>query len=129
MTSEPIVRRYDIPGTTLAVILEDDGRVAYAYLKDEGGIVSDVWLYNVAPTPEKVDWRDETQMPFLNPKKFCKAEPFSRMTEHSEIVCTERAGQVDVTVDGQLIARLQPNARPGWSRLAARSGPLALPMG
>jgi hypothetical protein len=128
MTNEPIVRSCDIPGTALSVVLEDDGRVAYAYLTDGGKIVADVWLYNIAPTPERVDWRDKTQMPFLNPKKFCKQESFPRITEQSNVVCTARAGQVYVTIDGQLIARLEANVRPGWSKLASRNGPLALPL-
>jgi hypothetical protein len=128
VTSEPMVRRYDISDTTLTVVIEDDDRVAYAYLTDEGKIVSDVWLYNVAPTPKTVDWRDKAQMPFLNPKKFCKEEPVFRISERANLFFSSQAGQVNVTVDGQLIARLQPNVRPGWSKLAARKGPLALPL-
>jgi hypothetical protein len=46
----------------------------------------------------------------------------------SKSFCSNQADQVNVTVDGQLVARLQPNVRPGWSKLAARNGPLALPL-
>lgn len=38
------VRRFAHGGWT--VVVEDDDRVAYAYLLHEGRIVGDVWLYN-----------------------------------------------------------------------------------
>ena len=47
-TSNELVLRYDEPDGGRSVVLEDDGRVAYAYLLEKDTIVSDVWLYNVA---------------------------------------------------------------------------------
>ncbi len=123
-----MIRRCEIAGTPFTVIVEDDGRVAYAYLKVGEKMVSDVWLYNVAETPERVDWRDKAQLPFLNPKGFCHERTFARITEQSNVACTVEADQVEVTLDGQLIARLKANARPAWSKLASRKGPLALPL-
>jgi hypothetical protein len=128
MATESMVRRCDVPGTTLSVIIEDDDRVAYAYLSDGGQITSDVWLYNVAPAPDKVDWRDESQMPFLNPKPFCKEESLARITEQSDVVCAVSTDCVEVKLGGRVIARLKAGARPGWSILAGRKGPLAQPL-
>jgi hypothetical protein len=124
-----MLARYDISGTTLSVIIDDDGKVAYAYLSDSGQIASDVWLYNVAPTPHQVDWHDKTQMPFLNPKRFCKeVESLPRITEQSDVVCAVQGDSVEVKLNGRVIARLQAGARPGWSILAGREGPLAHPL-
>ena len=73
-------------------------------------------------------WRDETQMPFLNPKTFCKEESLARITEQSDVVCAVSTDSVDVKLDGRVIARLEAGARPGWSILASRKGPLAQPL-
>jgi hypothetical protein len=45
----------DEPGGDRQVVLEDDGRVAYAYLLERDAIVADVWLYNIGEDP--VDWQ------------------------------------------------------------------------
>lgn len=123
-SSEIILCKID--GTTLEVIVEDDDRVAYAYLRDSGAIVSDVWLYNVVPTPETVDWRDQDQMPFLNPRKYCKQGDLPRIVEPARVSCAQVSDRFELRYDGELIAQLQPGARPGWSKLAAEDGPLAL---
>ena len=109
-------------------MLEDDGRVAYAYLMSDGKIVADVWLYNVAETPENTHWRDKTQLPFLNPAKYCTAGTVARITGRSHVDCTLVLGHVEIRVEGELIALLKPGVKPGWSRLAACDGPLARPL-
>jgi hypothetical protein len=49
------------------VIVEDDDRVAYAYLVRDGRIVTDVWLYNRMPAPQRPPWHEPGPvMPFLN---------------------------------------------------------------
>ena len=45
---------------------DDDGRVAYAYLKRGGIICGDVWLYNCCPTPDIPEWKDRSKIPFAN---------------------------------------------------------------
>jgi hypothetical protein len=127
-TSNDVLLRFDESGTDRAVVLEDDGRVAYAYLLDHENVVSDVWLYNVADTPNVVDWNDESQMPFLNPQSFCKTETAPRLTQRASIECIWFDEGVEVVVNGVLVARLKPGAKPGWSRLALRPGPLAKPL-
>ena len=127
-TSDEVLQRFDEAGTGRAVVLEDDGRVAYAYLLDHEKVVCDVWLYNVAAAPNAVDWNDESQMPFLNPQKFCKVEVVPRLAQQSSVECVWCEEGVEVIIDGVLMARLEPGAKPGWSRLALRPGPLAKPL-
>jgi hypothetical protein len=127
--NEDVFIRIDEEGTQRAVVLEDDGRVAYAYLLDGEAVVSDVWLYNVAEAPEVVNWRDRAAMPFLNPKSHCKEERTPRLRDESDVRCVWSLSGVDVIIDGTLMAHLERDARPGWSKLAARPGPLAKPFG
>jgi hypothetical protein len=114
-----------------SVRLEDDARVAYAYLVRNHEILGDVWLYNAAPTPQQVDWDDPEQLPFLNPEEFCEKDQGAvRLRQDSQVECKwkRRGGQlltVDVSVDGVPMARLAPGAKPGWSVYAAVDNPLA----
>jgi hypothetical protein len=127
-TSSEVLMRFDEPGTGRAVVLEDDGRVAYAYLLTNEKIVGDVWLYNVAQGPHVVRWDKEEGMPFLNPKPFCVDQPVRRLTDDSSVVCTWSELGVEVEVDGVPWARLETGAKPGWSRMAARPSPVARPL-
>jgi hypothetical protein len=112
-----------------SVGIEDDGKVAYAYLLRGDRIVGDVWLYNVAETPEAVSFRDPALMPFLNPRPFCRSDVvLPRLGPSSTLRCAWTESHVDLFVDDDWIARLQDGARPGWSKLAARPGPLARPL-
>ena len=127
-TSSGVLLRFDEPSASRSVVLEDDGRVAYAYLLDEEAIVGDVWLYNVAETPDSVDWKDQSKMPFLNPRSLCKSEDVPRLDPNSSIFCRWSKSGVEIAIDGVLMARLKHGAKPGWSRLALRAGPLAKPL-
>lgn len=127
-TSEEILLRCDDAGSRRAVVLEDDGRVAYAYLLDGERLTGDVWLYNVSPTPETVDWKDRSQMPFLNPKKYCQGETSPRLHARSRVDCEWSDAGVDVSIDGIVMAKLENGSKPGWSRLALQPGPLAKPL-
>jgi hypothetical protein len=110
-----------------SVILDDDDRVAYAYLKVGEAMVADVWLYNVLEPPEVASWKDKSQMPFLNPRQFCSAERVPRIRAHSALRCEWSSDRVDIFIDEKWMARLAPGSKPGWSRLALRAGPLAKP--
>jgi len=127
--SNEVLLRFDDAGSGRALILEDDGRVAYAYLLDNEKLVGDVWLYNVIEAPITVNWDDESQMPFLNPRQFCRSESIPRLQQQSIVECAWFDKGVEVTIDGTLIARLESGAKPGWSRLARQPGPLAKPLG
>ena len=111
------------------VVVEDNGRVAYAYLLVRQEIVSDVWLYNVAPTPRIPPWASEEgreNMPFLNPEPYVLEERGIGRAKAGNVLCRWGQNAVDIEIDGIWAARLQQGVRPGWSYLAGRDGPLAL---
>lgn len=115
--------RFDSEDGVHAVVIESDDRVAYAYLLEGERIVADVWLYNVAATPETVDWSDREQMPFLNPAPYCMDVAVPDLS--NDLRCDWRGEGVEILVAGEVLARLVPGAKPGWSRLARKDGPLA----
>jgi hypothetical protein len=114
-------------GQRYSVILEED-RVAYAYLRDGKEIVGDVWLYNVDPAPAEPEWGDPEKMPFRNPVAFVRPGTLAPLAEALGWRCTFQGSEARVYCDGALVARLVPGAKPGWSVLAAKKGPLALPL-
>lgn len=126
---ESLLLRFDNSTSRRAVVLEDDGRVAYAYLLEEGKIVGDVWLYNVGPSPDEVDWGRRDAMPFENPRSLGTDRGTLRLSADSAVNCQwSQEGDVTVFLDGVALARLAPGSTPGWSRLAIKDGPLARPL-
>lgn len=128
-----LILRIDDPGTGGSVVLDDDGRVAYAYLRDGDKIVSDVWLYNVMRAPADPEWTSRDRLPFMNAAEYVKAGPEEyRLRENADVHCDFRRERgcllVDIYVDHVHVARLESGAKPGWSLLAARPGPLARPL-
>ena len=115
-----------------SVVIEDDGKVTYAYLLDPShAIIGDVWLYNRGPTPKSTDWSDRNLVPFANPLDFASdttVEPLRR--EADVLVQWKRASaqplQAHLFIREELFAVLKDGFAPGWSRLATKSGPLAL---
>ena len=115
-----------------SVVIDDDGRHCYAYLKIGEKIVSTVWLYNVEPAPEVPEWtlpNARDLLPFLNPVGYAKAETFLPLQDESEIEIYfgEREGlpQCAIHLRGQYHALLEEGANPGWSRLAEMDSPMA----
>ena len=113
-----------------SAVFEDDGKVAYAYLLEDGRIVGDVWLYNAAPTPDEPEWRDRSKAPFLNPRRFASAEPFRPATEEADVDLSwtkDPEGNLilRISLHGAYHAMLTPGSKPGWCRLAVNDGPLA----
>jgi hypothetical protein len=127
MTCKTLISLSD-PTGRFSLVVEDDGHVAYAYLRDEGRIVGDVWLYNVDPAPDHTRWKDQQRRPFLNPQAFCSGRAMQRFSSDSDIQAIWDGSAVTLIVDGVPCARLSPGSKPGWSVLAARSGPLAKPL-
>ena len=115
------------PGGDRSLVIEDDDRVAYAYLLRGRQVIADVWLYNVIEAPDAVDWRDKTQLPFLNPKSLCLPAT-ERICDAASVACVWSTGGVDVLVKGQQLARLENGVKPGWSSYARKPGPLAKPL-
>jgi hypothetical protein len=115
------------------VVVEDDGRVCYAYLVWSGGIVADVWLYNRVEGPAEPEWKlpdARSRMPFLNAAGHCAAE--TAVIDDRDLVEVRwrdaPSGEpiAGIFVGAQLWAVLTPGALPGWSRFAERSGPVAM---
>jgi hypothetical protein len=109
---------------------DDDGKVAYAYLKHGKNIVGDVWLYNRCPTPEQPEWTDRKNIPFANCKGY--------MSEQGRVM-TEVAPS-DVNVDWEyeddkpvahvyvfqdLYGVVGVGEMPGYARYATKDSGLA----
>jgi hypothetical protein len=122
---------FSSPSGRTRIMLEDDGRVCYAYMIDENGqICSDVWLYNRCQAPAEPEWHSRENAPFANPAPFsCQNSDFGlpRSAEEFSVKWTE-AGDFEVAkiyLFDRYLAKLMHGAKPGWSRLAAKDGPLA----
>jgi hypothetical protein len=119
------------PETGCSLVIDDDGRVAWAYLRGpDEDIIGDVWLYNRVACVEAPDWTDEAQAPFLNPPGLARAlegplpgpaDLSVRWTLDGPLLLA------DVLVRGVLLARLSPGSAPGWNVLALGAGPCAQP--
>ncbi len=121
------------PNSPYEVVFEDDGRVAYAYLRHLGKFVSDVWLYNSEATPAQPEWADRSKTPFMNPKGFVTDERPPIPSRPDDVTARwvydgDRLKAVEVYLNGRLWAKLAPGVMPGWSKGAARVGPLAQPL-
>jgi hypothetical protein len=110
------------------LIVEQNDRVAYAYLWERGKIVADVWLHNVGDSPVEVNWRDASAMPFPNPQRFCTVEKALALSSASVVECCWSEGGVTLSVDNTVVAKLERGCKPGWSKHASVAGPLALPL-
>ena len=127
---------FDDPESSCSVVLEDDDRVAYAYLVDrgsgEGGgsppIIGDVWLYNVHADPPELDLVNRGEPP-LNASPYIRDASNVRLENASEVAVrwfdVDERRHAEVVIDGEPSARLCPGSKPGWSRLAAADSPVA----
>jgi hypothetical protein len=117
--------------TGTSVVIEDDGRVAYAYLlNSDGRVIADVWLYNCGAPPKKPEWTSPKKMPFMNPEAFARPDSVSPIRDEADVavewkVDRDSVRSAHIFVRGEVWAVLEPGSRPGWSRMALRDGPLA----
>ena len=123
-------RTFTHPDTGCTVEIADDGRGAWAFLRDPAGdIIGDVWLYNRVAPPQQLDLTRSELAPFLNPLSL--ARPLegplpSRAQLDVRWTMTDEVLLADVLVREALLARLSPGTQPGWNTLAVCDGPLAL---
>jgi hypothetical protein len=130
--SEPtgFVRQIFSENCKRSVLIEDNGRVGYAYLLDaDGQICGDVWLYNRCRAPTEPELVDREKAPFANPAPYVNTDEFSLPTSASEFsIEWERQGDhciASVFLRLKLIAKLGDGTKPGWAALAGRDGLLA----
>jgi hypothetical protein len=113
------------------VVVEDDDRVGYAYLLHGNKIVGDVWLYNRVHAPHRPPWREpERVMPFLNPAEYLDSPEIPGRSPSAESLQVRwpkrpREDRTAICLDERPLAWLAPGAKPGWSALVMRDGPLA----
>jgi hypothetical protein len=120
----------DDPDSNFSVVVEQDSKVAYAYLRRGEEIVGDVWLYNRGPAPARSEWDDPARTPFANVAGYVRDEPPPTGVREDDVSCRWRRGSegleaVDVLIRGTVYGRLAPGTKPGWARLASRDGPCA----
>jgi hypothetical protein len=124
-----ILVRFDCDDLPFGVVIDDDDRVAYAYVLENEKIVGDVWLYNVVPAPYEPEWTDRSKLPFLNPQEFSYegASPINEETQLDVVWIRNQDTLVraEIYLAKQLLAVVAPGATPGWCRNARKSGPLA----
>jgi hypothetical protein len=114
------------------VFIEDNGRVAYAYLMDDAGTVcSDVWLYNRCAAPDEPEWTSPEKLPFANSRAYVRTDAGLELPSSTSDFFVhwgrDSSGLVhaDVRICDRLVARLVPGVKPGWALLAMQDGPLA----
>ena len=115
--------KYFSTETSQSVAVEDDGRVAYAYLIGaDDRICGDVWLYNRCVAPEEPEWCSMDNAPFANPASYvadCEAfRPANSGADFSAEWVREDGGLVaKLFLRGELLAVLKEGANPvGASR-------------
>jgi hypothetical protein len=117
----------------LTAILEDDGRVAYAYLVRDKRIVADVWVYNRCATPAEPEWSKGTtrRPPFANSSGFVNsAVAIELPTSNDDVsfawhVRADGTPEVAIHVGAVHAASLAESETPGRALLAGKDGPVA----
>lgn len=109
---------------------EDDGKVAYAYLKNSEIIVGDVWLYNRCPTPDISEWDDPRNIPFANCNGYIAQGGKMLKNVSAEDVFIdwdedENGPVAYVYIFEDLYGVLGVNDKPGYARFVTKSGPVA----
>jgi len=112
---------------------DDDGKVAYAYLKKKRprkSIVGDVWIYNRCPTPKRPEWESVENIPFANCRPYIGTGGRMTLDVESDDVAVDWEYESDlpiayIYVFEQLYAAVGVGDKPGYSRFANKDGPLA----
>jgi hypothetical protein len=118
------------PCGAFKITVDDDGKVAYAYLKQGKTIVGDVWLYNRCTTPDQTEWKDRSKLPFANIKGYMHEEGrFSKPARLEDVKVEwqylDGAPWAYIHLFDELVAVVGIGDKPGCSRFALKDGPLA----
>jgi hypothetical protein len=109
---------------------EDDGKVAYAYLKKGKEILGDIWIYNRCPAPGRSEWKDRKNIPFANCKEYITDEGrIETQVAWDDIrVKWDYVGEQPrayVYIFDELVAHVSVGEKPGYARYASKDGPCA----
>jgi hypothetical protein len=125
-----VLAEFNSPCGEFKLTIDDDGKVAYAYLKKGITILGDVWLYNRCSTPEQPEWVDRRNLPFANCREFTTEE--GRFDQAIALDDTQVEWEYEdglpralVYVSRRLVATVGVNDKPGYCRFASKDGPLA----
>jgi hypothetical protein len=123
---------FESPRPPDTVVVHNDDRTVWAYLRTPDGIVGDVWLFNLEAAPDEI--APERGRPPLNAARYCSPEAPPVIEGPDDLALRwvyeeERLVAVEIVVEDRALARLAPGAKPGWSRFAAVDGPCARTMG
>src|SRR5258705_8954143 len=114
-----------------SLIIDDDGKVSYAYLLDGEEIIADVWLYNQANTPDLAISDSLDEIPFLNTLEYVNENIIMAPLSDSKDIFikwefkNDKLEQVSIFIRDRLSAILKPGSKPGWSICAKKDGRLA----
>lgn len=118
------------PDLDYSLVIEDDDKVAYAYLLKNEKLVGDVWLYNRTDTPDLPEWHNQDKAPFANPKEYSDQPAIIPILTEDDISLNwnfEKLNfkNVEIVYKDTLIARLCDDSKPGWCIWVKKNGPLA----
>lgn len=130
MAESRILVKHELTGTRYSVLVEDYGRVAYAYLCNDRHIVADVWLYNRDKSPDEPEWSDRSLAPFANPSAYALELDLNPIKDERDVAIAWLNEPITATISihGKDWAVLGEGSKPGYCRLAKKAGPLARPL-
>jgi hypothetical protein len=124
--------RFPSADSKFSLVIDDDGRVGYAYLLDaDGRICGDVWLYNRCSAPVEAEWSEREKAPFANPESYVDPRGMYSLPTSADDFSVEWRDQgkgifeARIYIHRTLAGKLVTGAKPGWSAFARRDGPLA----
>ena len=126
--------QFDCPDNNYKVIIDDDGRTAYAYIQknDDEIYCGDVWLYNRCETPAEPQWTGPEVMPCPNSAEYVNAASYSILPVKEDDIDIDyeldedgNLVRVYIYIKGELIASIADGDKPGYSNLVMKSGPIA----